>query len=318
MNLITIFVILGIAITIIGLSLFFSGGDSLTNRMRDYATPRRTRATAKEDQSRLARLRTWLNSLVSQFQSESVYWRLTSANWQISVAEYFAIRIGLGFVGLIIGLLFGGDPIRRWFLGFLFMVILYLLPEILLQRDINKRQRLFQDQLVDVLLMISGAVKIGYSLQQSLDIVISDMSPPSNDEFRRVRREIELGLPLDHALLNLAKRMENDDLNLVVTAININVRVGGNMTNMLASVIETIRERIRLFSEIRVLTSYARYTSYLLTAMPFITALAFYLINPNYVNQIFEADNPYVFIIAPLILIAIGNVWLRQIGKFKV
>ncbi len=309
-----IFIGLGLVVSVVGLRLVFSGGDSMVKRMQDYATPaRRSRAKASDTGGRLARIREVFNNALKLVQSESVYWKLTSANWQISVSEYFLIRIFVALAGFGLGTI-----LQNALLGGLIAAVVFMVPEALLRRSIHQRQIKFQAQLLDVLLMISGAVKIGYSLQQSLDVVIMDMSPPASDEFKRVRREVGLGLRLDHALMNLSKRMESDDLNLVVTAININMQVGGSLTNMLRSVVETIRERSRLFNEIRVLTSYAKYTGYLLTAMPFITALILYMLNPDYFSMIFHPSVPRFVLLVPVVLVTLGNYAIKRIAVIKV
>ena len=121
---------------------------------------------------------------------------------------------------------------------------------------------------MDVLILMTGAVRAGYSLPQAIEVVSKEMKAPVSEEFRRVRHEIGLGLSLSQALNNLVARMENDDLYLVVTAININSQVGGNIVTMLEAVTSTIRDRIRLIQEVRVLTAQQRFGSYLLTFLP--------------------------------------------------
>jgi tight adherence protein B len=144
------------------------------------------------------------------------------------------------------------------------------------------------------------------------------MVSPASDEFRKVRREVELGLPMSQALINLTNRMESDDLFLIVTAININTQVGGNLTVMLDAVSETIRERIRILGEVRVLTSYARYSSYLLSALPFITSGVIFLMNPSYMEKLLEPGITRYMLIGALSGILLGNIWLRRLAKIEV
>ena len=117
---------------------------------------------------------------------------------------------------------------------------------------------------------------------------VREMAPPACEEFQRVLREVGLGRSVSQALGDLALRMQNKDLNLLVTAINIQYQVGGNMTTMLESVTETIRERIRLFGEVRVLTTQQRITSYILSLLPFFVAGVMFLINPDYMMRLFD------------------------------
>jgi tight adherence protein B len=144
------------------------------------------------------------------------------------------------------------------------------------------------------------------------------MDAPASEEFRRVRREVGLGLPLSQALANMHARMENDDLYLVITAVNINTQVGGNLSVMLESVTTTIRERVRLFSEVRALTSQQRYSGYLLTLMPFIVAAVLFILNPDYISKLFEPGIYLCIPIGALVFVLLGNIIIRAMSKINV
>jgi len=252
--------------------------------------------------------------MLSMLTSEKLALQLISANWPITETEYFVIRFASIFVGLIIG----GVAFRSIYSGVGVAVIAYILPGFFLQRSILNRRNKFEGQLIDVLVLMTGAVRAGYSILQALDVIIDEMNAPASDEFRRVRREVGLGLPLSQALTNLTTRMENDDLLLVVTAIKINQQVGGNMATMLEAVTKTIRERVALFAAIRALTSQQRYASYALTLLPFLVAALLFILNPEYIARVFE-PGPFLCIpFGALILVLIGNVWIRSLTKIDV
>jgi tight adherence protein B len=229
-------------------------------------------------------------------------------------SEYQLIRLAATGAGFVIG--FG--ILRNIYGAIALAGIAFILPGVLLFRAVQKRQRQFQDQLIDSLTMIRGSVSAGASFLQSLDVVVGEMAPPTSEEFRRVRREVELGLPLGQALTHMANRMESDDLYLVVSAVTINMQVGGNLSEILDSVIETIRNRIYLFSEIRALTSYARYTSYLLTLLPFLTAFILVLISPTYFDQLMQPGITRYILGYALVSLIIGNIVLRRVSKIDV
>jgi tight adherence protein B len=115
----------------------------------------------------------------------------------------------------------------------------------------------------------------------------------------------------------MTERMQNNDLNLVVTAININTQVGGNLTTMISVVTDTIRERIRLFSEIRVLTAQQRYTGYLLTLLPFLVGGFLFILNPEYMSRLFEREIICVPIGA-LVSVLFGNLVIRRMVKIDI
>jgi tight adherence protein B len=175
----------------------------------------------------------------------------------------------------------------------------------------------FSKQLIDILVLMTGAVRAGYSLPQSIEVVSKEMKAPASEEFRRVKHEIGLGLSLTQALANLVARMENDDLYLVVTAININSQVGGNIVTMLEAVGTTIRERVRLFSEVRALTAQQRFGSYILTFLPVAMAAAMFFINPDYMMRLFEPQILCIPIIA-VFMVILGNIAVRRLSKIDV
>jgi tight adherence protein B len=144
------------------------------------------------------------------------------------------------------------------------------------------------------------------------------MPAPSSEEFSRVLREVRFGFPMEQALTNLAERMENDDLHIVVTAIIINAQVGGNLSTVLESTIDTIRDRMQLSSEVRSLTSYARYVGNFLSFLPFVAGIVIFLLTPDYFQSVLNSFLVQVIFAAALIGIVIGNIWIRRIATIKV
>ena len=264
--------------------------------------------------AQLTRLRVRANRMLSIFTSGELAQQLVSANWPITESEYLLIRFFSTGAALVIGWLLFRSPIS----GIGLAIIIFLLPPLFLQRSIQIRRNNFERQLVDVLVLMTGAVRAGYSLQQALDAVIREIKPPASDEFRRVRQELGLGLPLSQALENLTSRMQNDDLYLVVTAININQQVGGNLVTMLEAVTQTIRERMRLFGELRALTAQQKFNSYILTLIPIFMGAMLFVLNPDYFLRLFE---PGIFLCIPIgaiIGVILGNIVIRQLAKIDV
>lgn len=291
-------------------------GGQVNQRIERYSLLPETdlRRAPDRRQVRINRLRMRVNTALSAFTSDQLSLQLASANWPITETEYLLIRVGSALLSFLIGWLVGRTPLS----GAGLALIAFLLVGFILQRSIVDRRLKFERQLVDVLVLITGAVRAGYSFLQSLDIVINEMDAPASEEFRRVRREVGLGLPMNQALTNLYERMQNDDLYLVVTAININSQVGGNLATMLEAVTGTIRERVHLFSEIRALTAMQRYSSYILTFMPFIFAGAMFLMSPDYMMRLFE---PGIFLCIPIgavIFVILGNIIVMRLAKIDV
>ncbi|NJD60428.1 MAG: secretion system protein, partial [Anaerolineae bacterium] len=230
--------------------------------------------------------------------------------------EYVLVRVAGVIVAFGLGVLISKMVIS----GLGLAAIAYFIPELLLKRAISQRRLAFGQQLVDVLVLMPGAVRAGYSLPQAIEVVSKELKAPASEEFRRVRHEIGLGLSLSQALTNLVARMENDDLYLMVTAININSQVGGNIVTMLEAVTDTIRERVRLFSEVRVLTAQQRFGSIILTFLPIAMAGALFFINPDYMMRLFRPPEPFLLCIpiGAAFMVIIGNFAVRRFAKIDV
>jgi tight adherence protein B len=262
----------------------------------------------------LGRFRSWINRYLGVFSSEKLQVKISSAYWEITDTEFILIRIVATTLGLLLGWVITNNILGGMFLG----GIALLVPPILLDQAIARRQRRFHEQLLDVLIMIKGAVQAGYSLMQALDMMAEQVNEPSASEYGRVLREVRFGIPLEQALLNLSERMESDDLQIVVTAIIINTRVGGNLSTVLEATISTIRDRLHLFGEIQSLTAYARYVGNFLSLMPFITGIAVFLINPEYFESVkTEFFTQAAFVLA-LISVIIGNILIRRMVRIRV
>jgi tight adherence protein B len=268
----------------------------------------------QESVSAMGRFRRQFNRVFAVLDSEEMQRKLMAGDWSLTVSEYWFMRVGAALLAFMLGMLISRTILAGVALG----VLAYLAPGFLLFRSIQTRQRLFQTQLIDALTMIRGAVATGYSFQQSLNVVIQEMSPPISDEFRQVRREVELGMPLSRALENMADRMKSDDFNLVVAVVITNMQIGGKLSTILTVVVETIRERIALSSEIRALTSYANFAGYMLTLLPFVTVVILAVLSPVYWKQLQTPGTTRFVLIYALCSLVVGNVLLRRIARVKV
>jgi tight adherence protein B len=262
----------------------------------------------------LSKIRGWLNKTLQALSSEKLQVKLSSAYWKITDVEYILVRV----LSVILAFLLGWLILRNILGGLFLTAIALLVPNILLDRAIARRQNKFHEQLLDVLTLIKGSVQAGYGLMQALDLAVREVPAPASEEFGRVLYETRLGLSLEDALFNLAERMDNDDLQIVVTAIIINDQVGGNLTTVLESTVDTIRDRLQLQGEIRALTSYGRYVGNFLSLLPFITGVSIFFVNPSYFETVTTSLITQVLFVMALLGILLGNLWIRQIVKIKV
>lgn len=212
---------------------------------------------------------------------------LARADLKLKPGEYLALMViftvGVGFLAYY---LFGGSII----FGVIGAFLGSLLPRTYVRRQQSNRLVRFNDQLADMLNLMVNGLRAGYSTMQAMDAVSREMPPPISDEYRRVVQEMQLGLPMERALDNLLRRIPSDDLDLVVAAMNVQREVGGNLAEILDTISHTIRERVRIKGEIRVLTSQVLYSGRFLAMMPLLIAGALFLLNRPYMMQFFNPE----------------------------
>ena len=134
-------------------------------------------------------------------------------------------------------------------------------------------------------LMVNG-LRAGYSTMQAMEAISKELPPPLCDEFKRVVQEMQIGIPMETALDNLLRRIPSEDLDFVITAINVQREVGGNLSEILDSISFTIRERIRIKGEVRVLTSQVRASGTVLSLIPFGLTCILWFLNPEYLMSV--------------------------------
>jgi tight adherence protein B len=208
---------------------------------------------------------------------------------------------------------------------FLFFLIGAYFPRFYLKYREGKRRKAFASQLPDTITLLANSLRAGSSFLQGLELVTREARPPISEEFERVVREMSLGVALQPALNNLVRRVASEDLELMVTAINIQSQVGGNLATVLDSIAYTIRERVRIQGEIQTLTAMQRYSGYVITLLPVGLAGILFLISPSYMlpmiqtpPQMFGLPTGIIFFIIGGISMGIGYILIRRIVDIKV
>ena len=156
---------------------------------------------------------------------------------------------------------------------------------------------------------------------QALEAVSRELPAPISDEFRRVVQEMQLGIPMNTSLQNLSRRIPSKDLDLVVTAINVQREVGGNLAEILDTISHTIRERVRVKGEIRVLTAQVMMSGRVLAIMPIGVIILMYFLNRQYMMRFFNpATRMYGIpaLIIGAILIITGYLIMQKIASIEV
>jgi len=239
---------------------------------------------------------------------------LSQADLKLRVAEFTMVTVVSIILCFVLGRLLLGSAL----LGLVFSVIGFFLPRIYV--NVRKRRRLnqFNDQLGDTITLLANSLRSGFSIVQSMETVAQQLSPPIATEFHRVVQEIGLGLHYEQALNNMMRRVPSDDLDLMITAINIQGKVGGNLAEILDTIGHTIRERVRIKGEVRVLTAQQMISGYILTGLPVVLGLVLYMINKQYIGRMFSDPCGWIMLGVAVLMIVMGFLVIRKIVNIEV
>lgn len=177
----------------------------------------------------------------------------------------------------------------------------------------GKRIKAFEAQLGDTLIMMCNGLRSGFSFQQAMENVANDMPAPIGVEFGRVCNEIRFGATLDDALNNMVDRVKSADLMLVVSAVLIQRTTGGNLSEILSTISETIRDRIKIKGEISAITAQGRMSGMIIGALPICIAAILMVINPDYMSTFFTTTAGNIMLAVSVVMEVLGFFAIRKV-----
>ena len=225
---------------------------------------------------------------------------LARADLKFKVAEYFVLIVVCILIVGMFAWFFGN---QHWVSALIGAIAGAFAPGFYVKRQQKQRLQKFNDQLSDMLNLMVNGLRAGYSTMQAMEAISKELPSPINDEFRRVVQEMQIGISMETALDNLLRRIPSPDLDFVITAINVQREVGGNLSEILDNISFTIRERVRIKGEVRVLTSQVRTSGSVLSLIPFGLTLVLWFLNPEYLMSITQGG-PYIT--AGIICVVLG------------
>jgi tight adherence protein B len=247
---------------------------------------------------------------------------LARADLKLKPGEYVIVMIlsGIGMSVVFWYLMGRGTTFPIPIFPILGFIVGLFLPRVYVRRQQSQRLVRFGDQLADMLNLMVNGLRAGYSTMQAMEAVSREMPSPISDEFRRVVQEMQLGISMEQALDNLLRRIPSGDLDLVITAMNVQREVGGNLAEILDTISYTIRERVRIKGEIRVLTSQVIYSGRFLAMMPLMIAGVLWVVNRPYMMQFFTEPKivGYVSLTIAAILVLSGYFIMTRIANIDV
>jgi tight adherence protein B len=312
---------IAIIVIVVGIISVRSERDLIEERLGRFETTNQSFFEAGEEEDRPKEDTRALDALDKAIAKRpfAQKWRtqLARADLKLTVAEFAALHVVsvLGFFAAAFFILFRGEMVVSLVAAF----VGFFAPRLYVSRATSKRLIKFEQQLPDTLGLWVNALRSGYSVLQAMEAIGKDAPEPTATEFKRVVQEVQLGIDLEDALEHLLARVESDDLDLVVTAVNIQREVGGNLAEILEVISHTIRERIKLKGEIRVMTAQGRITGYLISGLPIILALFLLTIQPDFMNPMFENRLcGWPMLGVGLALIGIGTAIIQKIVNIEI
>jgi tight adherence protein B len=244
---------------------------------------------------------TALDAAIKKFNATDLLRRaLRRANLTLKVSEFIVIAfLCASFVPLIVLLLYGNKT-----LALICSATGAVLPFYYLRHRHAARKKMFE--------------KSGYSFLQSLDLITKELPPPVSEEFGKMLQELKLGLAFELAVKNLVDRVDNADIDLVMTSVIIQREVGGNLSEILDKIAITIRERVRIKGQVRTLTAQGRLSGIILVLLPVILAVVMYLISPDYIGILFKESVGRMMLCAAFVSEIMGMLIIRKIVDIKV
>ncbi|MGB2956235.1 MAG: type II secretion system F family protein [Anaerolineales bacterium] len=291
----------------------------LDDRFSHYVEEEFEDAVALAEEQKTSAFSVWLdNQLEGSKFGDRIATSLAQADLKLRPAEYIAAMIIAAFLLGFFAWAIGGQNIISALIG---AVLGGMMPRMYMKRQQNKRITTFGNQLPDMLNLTVNGLRAGYSTMQALESVSKELPPPLSDEFSRVVKEMQLGIAMEDALNNMHRRIPSDDLDLIITAINVQREVGGNLAEILDMISYTIRERIKIKGEIKVLVSQVIYSGRFLALLPLILMGLLWFANREYLMTFFSPGNLLcggIMLGIAAVMVASGYIAMNKLADIEV
>ncbi len=192
------------------------------------------------------------------------------------------------------------------------------LPVYVLRVMRASRQRKFEEQLPDALDILVRGLRAGHAIPVAISTVGRQLPDPVGSEFSIAGSELTYGLDLETAMVNLRTRVGQADLSLVVLAISIQAKMGGNLAEILTNLARVIRERFKLRRKARALSAEGRYSAIFLSLMPVALFGILWMVSPSYYGQIWDTWYVKPALGVAIIWMLLGNLVMYRMVKFGV
>lgn len=297
----------------LGVFLLISGMRSSEGAVERREQRREQKSLTKEQRNRKSGVQERLEGISAQVLEKNNRGRslddtLDRAGMAMRSNEFVVVCAAVAIAALLVGVLLFGVP---YFL--LMAVPIGLGIPLFLKFKIGRRRKRFVNQLGDTLQLMAGSLTAGYGLGQTLDSVARETDSPTSEEFQRVVMETRLGRSLEDALQAMSYRIGAKDFDWVVDAIKIQASVGGNLSEIIEQVGETIRARTRIKRQVDALTAEGKISALVLFTLPLGLFGFIYTSNPDYIKPMFSSGIGQVMMGAAVFMLVCGGLWLKKL-----
>ncbi|HOJ10212.1 MAG TPA: type II secretion system F family protein [Clostridiales bacterium] len=247
-------------------------------------------------------------------QTKKLEIELVRADLPITAEELLVIKIfsSSAFAFLVYALS------KNYITAVMLFIIIWNTPKIFIAYRKKERIKLFDSQLNEGITIISNSLKAGYSFLQAVAVVTEETKDPFSKEFKKLLIEMSLGIPEEGTFANLLSRMESEDLRLTINAILIQKDVGGNLSEVLDNISDTIRERQKIKNELKTLTAQGKLSGVIVTLIPIFLGLIIYVLNKEYILLLFTSTGGLVMVAISILNQILGLFVIRKIVNIDI
>jgi tight adherence protein B len=299
------FVVVAVVVVLIG---FLATGKSKTRERLERYTGTAEQAPLVQTQGPTDSLPTVSRILSSRGLTEKLMLDISRAGLKWRPSEFAVMVAAWTILPVFILFILHMQPVVIILAGLLGFCV----PVVYLKAKQGARMRAFNNQIADALSLMASSLRSGYSFMRAMQVVSSEMPPPISEEFGRVIDECNVGVPTEDALMHLVQRVQSYDMELVVTAVTIQIQLGGNLAEILDTIAETIRERVRINGEVAALTADGRLSGIILIALPICLGCVIYTLSPGYLTPLLTQHTGKMLMLGAVVSTVFGALIIRK------
>jgi tight adherence protein B len=257
----------------------------------------------------------WFDDLLSRFRLyTSLHQLIEQANSKSNPGKVVLTSLALAIVSFVLVALF----VPALAVQIVAAVVAGAAPVLLLRFQRSRRLKAFNEVLPDAIDLMARALRAGHSVASAIEVISEQAREPVASEFGLVYQQQNFGLPFRDALMSMAQRIQSKDLQFVITAMLVQKETGGNLAEILDRTTHVIRERLRIYGEVRIKSAQGRLTGLILSLLPIVLGVLINLMNHGFEKPLFEEQIGRIMLYAGACMLCIGSFIISRIVDIEV